>query len=42
MLIIGNKEVQAGTASIRYADGKQEFGLSIDELLSKANELNTV
>ena len=40
MFIIGNKEVDAGTVSIRYADGKQEFGLNVDDLIKKAKELS--
>ncbi len=42
MLVVGNKEVEAGTVSIRYADGKQELGVSLDVLLKKAHELNAV
>ena len=42
MLVVGNKEVEAGTVSIRYADGKQELGVSLDVLLTKAHELNAL
>jgi threonyl-tRNA synthetase len=42
MLVVGNKEVEAGTVSIRYADGKQELGVSLDTLLKKAHELNAL
>ncbi len=40
MLVIGNKEVDAGTVSIRHSSGKQEFGLSLDEVIKRAQELN--
>ena len=36
MLIIGKKEVENQTVSLRYKDGTQELGLSIDQVLSKA------
>lgn len=40
MIIIGNKEVTANTVAIRYRDGKQEFGLSLEQVLDKAKEFN--
>ncbi|KKQ32310.1 MAG: Threonine-tRNA ligase [candidate division TM6 bacterium GW2011_GWF2_37_49] len=42
MLVLGKKEVEAGTITLRHVDGKQEFGLKIDNLLNKAKELSWV
>ncbi len=42
MIIIGKKEVANNTVSIRYRDGKQEFGLSLESILEKAKEKNLV
>lgn len=42
MLVIGNKEMEAKTVSLRHTDGKQEFGLSLEELLKRAQELTSV
>jgi threonyl-tRNA synthetase len=39
MLVLGNKEVQNNTITLRQRDGKQEFGLSFEELLKKAQTL---
>lgn len=36
MIVIGKKEQENGTVTLRYNDGKQEFGLSIEELIEKA------
>lgn len=38
MFVIGNKEVDKGTVSIRYATGKQEFGLALADVLKKAHD----
>ncbi|MCF7899882.1 threonine--tRNA ligase [Candidatus Babeliales bacterium] len=38
MLIIGNKEVENKTVTLRHLDGKQEFGLSQKALLEKINQ----
>lgn len=38
MVVIGKKEVQNNTVTLRYLDGKQEFGLTIDQLLEKARQ----
>ncbi|MGE0207231.1 MAG: threonine--tRNA ligase [Candidatus Babeliales bacterium] len=35
MVVIGKKEQENNTVTIRYLDGKQEFGLSLEELLAK-------
>ena len=42
MLVIGKKEVENNTITLRHVDGKQEFGLTIDQLLAKAEELNSL
>lgn len=42
MLVIGKKEMEQNTVSIRYLDGKQEFGLSVETLLQKATTANTI
>lgn len=39
MLVIGSKEAVAGKVTLRYADGTQEFGLTVDDLIAKAAEL---
>ncbi len=36
MLVLGAKEAENKTITLRYRDGKQEFGLSLEELLKKA------
>jgi len=40
MIVIGDKETKAHTVTIRYRNGKQEFGLSLEQVLKKAKELN--
>ena len=40
MLVIGQKEVEKNVVSVRYADGKQEMGISKEALFEKANLLN--
>ncbi|MFV9681065.1 His/Gly/Thr/Pro-type tRNA ligase C-terminal domain-containing protein, partial [Listeria monocytogenes] len=40
MLIIGKKEVENNTVSLRTLDGKQENGIPLDQLIEKAKELN--
>jgi len=40
MVVLGKKEVEQNTVTLRNFDGKQEFGLSIEQLLEKAKELN--
>lgn len=40
MLVIGQKEVDNNTITLRHNDGKQEFGLSLDTVLQKTAELN--
>ncbi|MDR3551102.1 MAG: threonine--tRNA ligase [Candidatus Babeliales bacterium] len=41
MIVLGKKEVEQGTVTLRYFDGKQEFGLSPESLLEKAIALNS-
>lgn len=40
MLVIGKKEMEQKTVTIRYLDGKQEFGLTLEEILEKAKSIN--
>ena len=40
MLVIGQKEVDNDTITVRYNDGKQEFGLSFEQLLQKITDAN--
>jgi len=42
MVVIGQKEVDNQTVTLRHVDGKQEFGLSIDSLLRKAEEARKI
>ncbi|MDP3889395.1 MAG: threonine--tRNA ligase [bacterium] len=37
MLVLGKKEVENSTYTLRYLDGKQEFGLSLEQLLAKVD-----
>jgi threonyl-tRNA synthetase len=39
MLVIGKKEVEENTITLRNYDGKQEFGLSRNQLLEKVQKL---
>lgn len=39
-IVLGKKEVANNTLTLRYLDGKQEFGLTLEQLLEKANENN--
>ena len=36
MLVVGDKEIAKDTVTLRYLDGKQEFDLTIANLLEKA------
>jgi len=40
MLVIGPKEVENNTITLRKLDGKQEFGLSLEQLIERADKLN--
>ncbi len=41
MLVMGQKEMDNNTITLRYRNGKQEFGLSLQDILAKANKYNT-
>lgn len=41
MLVVGGKEAEAGTVTLRNPDGKQEFGIKINDLIKRAQDLNT-
>lgn len=38
MLVLGKKEVEQKSITLRHVDGKQEFGLTIEQLLNRAKE----
>ena len=40
MIVLGKKEQENETVTLRHLDGKQEVGLSVDELIKRAQELN--
>lgn len=40
MIVIGKKEQENGTITLRHLDGKQEFALSVKELVDRAKELD--
>lgn len=40
MLVVGDKEVEQKTVTLRHVTGKQEFGLSVEDILKRAQELN--
>ena len=40
MIVIGGKEEEKGTVTLRKVDGKQEFDLTVETLLERAQELN--
>ena len=42
MLVVGDKEMEAQTITLRYVSGKQEFGLTFDQVLEKAKALQQV
>jgi len=42
MLVLGKKEVENNTITIRYLDGKQEFGLTLAQVLDKTTTLNNI
>lgn len=39
MLVIGKKEVEQNTITLRHRDGKQEFGMTFEQIVAKADEL---
>lgn len=40
MLVLGKKEAENNTVTLRYLDGNQEFGVTVKELLEKTKTLN--
>lgn len=40
MLVVGNKEMANKTVTLRYLSGKQEFGLTVESILEKADQEN--
>jgi threonyl-tRNA synthetase len=42
MLVLGEKEMTQNTITLRYVSGKQEFGLTLDQIITKANDLQNV
>jgi threonyl-tRNA synthetase len=40
MLVVGQKEVDQKTITLRHPDGKQEFGVTTETLIKRAAELN--
>lgn len=42
MLVLGQKEQDANTVTLRLADGKQEMGLTLDAICTKAQEMNRI
>lgn len=42
MLVIGAKEQGSNTVTLRYADGKQEFGLTLEAISQKAAQANQI
>ncbi|MCB9492993.1 MAG: threonine--tRNA ligase [Epsilonproteobacteria bacterium] len=42
MLVIGKKEVEQNTVTLRHTDGKQEFGQTLESILDRAKELMNV
>lgn len=41
MLVIGDKEVEQKTVTLRHASGKQEFGITVEDIVKRAQELNS-
>lgn len=42
MLVIGKKEVEKNTITLRHHDGKQEFDLTFEDLVKKIDHLNKI
>ncbi|MBI2344910.1 threonine--tRNA ligase [Candidatus Dependentiae bacterium] len=42
MLVLGQKEMDNNTITLRYVDGKQEFGLNLEQVITKAKEVNRI
>jgi len=41
MIVLGKKEVEQNTVTLRYFDGKQEFGVTLEQLLDKVAAANS-
>ena len=41
MIVLGKKEQEQNTVTLRLADGTQEFGLTVEEVCARAKELNS-
>ena len=39
MVVVGQKEAAAGTLTLRHPDGKQEFGVTVEQLLERAKKM---
>jgi len=39
MLVVGKKEQEQNTITLRTLDGKQQFGLTLDVILEQAEQL---
>jgi threonyl-tRNA synthetase len=42
MLVVGQKEMDSGTITLRHVTGKQEFGLTMDTILEMAKKENSI
>ena len=42
MLVVGQKEMDNNTITLRHVTGKQEFGLTIEEIINKAQQANSI
>ncbi|MBP9765104.1 threonine--tRNA ligase [Candidatus Babeliales bacterium] len=42
MLVLGKKEVEQNTITLRHVDGKQEFGLTLEHIVTQAKALNEI
>lgn len=40
MLVVGAKEMEQGTVTLRHSDGKQEFGIKVDDIIARAQQEN--
>lgn len=40
MIVLGKKEQENATVTLRFNDGKQEFGLTLEDVLARAREIN--
>lgn len=42
MLVVGQKEMDNNTITLRHVTGKQEFGLTLEQVVEKAQQLNSI